>query len=139
MIPLKTQYSLLINSIIFGAYLGITYDFLRFYRNNNYWFKVFTDIVFWVTQSIVASYFFYNISYGIIPIYLFIMFFVGFVSYYYFLHDFLTNKLLTITTNTTKFYRKTEKQRRLALGIDNYEKMIKFFKKIKLNKRKKSK
>ncbi|QVK21211.1 spore cortex biosynthesis protein YabQ [Mycoplasmatota bacterium] len=139
MIPLKTQYSLLINSIIFGAYLGITYDFLRFYRNNNYWFKVFTDIVFWVTQSIVASYFFYNISYGIIPIYLFIMFFVGFVSYYYFLHDFLTNKLLTITTNTTKFYRKTEKQRRFALGIDNYEKMIKFFKKIKLNKRKKSK
>lgn len=139
MITLETQYSLLINSIIFGAYLGITYDMLRFFRNKNYWFKVISDVIFWVTQSAVASLFFYNISYGIIPIYLFIMFFVGFVSYYFFFHDFLITQLLMITNNSKKVYRNTSKQRRYILGVDNYEFIYNTIKKIKLNKPKRTK
>ncbi len=139
MISLETQYSLLINSVIFGAYLGITYDMLRFFRKQNYWFKVITDILFWVTQSAIASLFFYNISYGIIPIYLFIMFFVGFVIYYYFLHGFLFGRLIFISNNTKKLFTTTKKQRDFMLGIDNIDRLGTLFKKIKLNKTKDSK
>ena len=123
MISIKVQYLLFINSLIFGCYLGITFDILNLIKSKHYWIRVLRDISFWVIQAIIASMFFYNISYGVIPKYLFILFGVGFVLYRMFLRNqFLLN--LDILINKTKIiYKKSSKQRKFLFPYDNYHLM----------------
>ncbi|QVK17989.1 spore cortex biosynthesis protein YabQ [Mycoplasmatota bacterium] len=92
---LKTQFELLLYSFFIGIYLGVTYDLL-YYFIFIYLKKVvkyFCDILFFVCQGFIIFQVIYKINNGIIPLYCFIFFGLGFLIYYTYSQSYYENNI----------------------------------------------
>ncbi len=129
MISINTQYSLLLNSIIFGIYLGITYDILKFFATKRYWLHVTKDILFWIVQGLISGYFFYKISNGIIPIMLFLLFLAGYLIYSLTLKKCLNKYFIQNIQSLKSIVKANKKLIFFLLAFDLYAKLRTFIKK----------
>lgn len=83
---LDIQFELFIYSLFIGVYLGVTYDLLYYFilMHLKKITKYFLDIIFFVIQSFIVFKVIYRINYGVIPVYCYFIFLIGFLFYYRF-------------------------------------------------------
>lgn len=70
-------------SILIGIYLGVSYELLHMLilKHLNKLVKFIIDILFFVLQGFLVFRVLFNINYGIIPLYSYFLFLVGFLIY----------------------------------------------------------
>lgn len=81
---LNIQFELFIYALFIGIYLGVTYDLLYYFilMHLNKIVKTICDIIFFICQGFIIFNIIYKINNGIIPVYCYFLFFLGFLIYY---------------------------------------------------------
>ncbi len=92
---LKTQFELLMYSFLIGFYLGVTYDlfFYFIFMHLNKILKFIFDLIFFVCQGFIIFHLIYGINHGIIPLYCYIFFGLGFFIYYSYSQRYYQNSI----------------------------------------------
>ncbi|MDF2699821.1 MAG: hypothetical protein K0Q49_1377 [Haloplasmataceae bacterium] len=83
---LNTQFELFLFSLFIGIYLGVTYDLLYYFifMHVKKLIKYVFDLIFFVSQSFIVFNVIYRINYGIVPVYSYFLFAIGFLIYFKF-------------------------------------------------------
>lgn len=96
MLDIHTQYLLFIYSLFVGVYLGVTYDLLELLilKRLHKILKSILQIIFFIFQAQLVFRVFYQINYGIIPLYCYFLFILGYFLDHSFANDYRKQLLM---------------------------------------------
>lgn len=95
---LNIQFELFIYSLFIGVYLGVTYDLFYYFifMHVHKIIKMICDMLFFVSQGFIVFHLIFKINNGIIPIYCYFLFLLGFLIYYHYSQQYYQNKILPV-------------------------------------------
>jgi spore cortex biosynthesis protein YabQ len=105
---LLTQFELFLFSIFVGIYLGVTYDLIYYFvlMHLKKIQKAILDVLYFIIQSFIVFRVMFKISNGIIPIYCYGLFIIGFIIYHYKAKKYYEERIEPLKRGTTKTYKK---------------------------------
>ena len=129
MISYVEQIRLIIYFLIFGYFIGCTYDTLKFFINKiNIVFHYVLESVYWVIILVIAYHYIIKVQKGFINIYTIIFYILGLLFYYVVFRKWHFNTLKNIANYFNKFIKKILKE---MFFSDEIIKGLKKLKKIK--------
>ena len=133
MIPYTEQIRLICYFVIFGLFVGATFDTLK-YAIQNYvlLIRYVLEIIYWGIILIITYYYIINVQKGFINFYTVIFYVLGFISYYLILSQ-THQERLEIMKNIYKKYLK-DLIIEILIPIELFKVVIKKFKKFDLKK-----
>lgn len=95
MIGINEQFTLFVYSLFIGVYLGVSYDLLHLFvlKYGNKISNSILQIVFFLIQAIIVFNVLYQINYGVIPLYSYLLFLIGFLVYNRYANYYHANQL----------------------------------------------
>lgn len=83
MISYIEQIKLIIYFIIFGSFLGVTLDTIKYIiKNENIFVRYVLELIYWVIILLIAYLYIVKVQNGFINIYTIIFYIFGFIAYY---------------------------------------------------------
>ena len=92
---LNTQFILMIHVILYGIFIGITFDCVSLIKHNilNPIVQMAVIVLYWIVQLPLTFIYIYNVNEGIFHLYILLFLFVGAVIYYKFMRQILHKDL----------------------------------------------
>ena len=92
---LNTQFTLMIHAILYGIFIGITFDCVMIVKNQlfNQIVKIALIALYWIVQLPLTFIYIYNVNEGIFHMYILIFLALGIVLYYKFMRQNLHHDL----------------------------------------------
>ncbi|MDD4076375.1 MAG: spore cortex biosynthesis protein YabQ [Bacilli bacterium] len=108
MITFKNQIIYIVYFLLFGIFLAITYDILHYYLkrwNVKMLVGYIVQLLYWLGLVAISCLYAFRVSEGMISIYTFSFFFLGVLTYYFFLRNNLYKDLSRINYGFGKIYK----------------------------------
>lgn len=92
---LNTQFILMIHAILYGVFIGITFDCVTIVKNQlfNQIVQMVLIVLYWIVQIPLTFVYIYNVNEGIFHLYILIFLVLGVVLYYKFMRQNLHHDL----------------------------------------------